>query len=58
MCLCSPEIYSKYFLNIKISNNQKVLVIPGITTPNNCGVSIPQLIEQIFGKIPTTMVFV
>ena len=57
MCLCSPEIYNKYYLNIKREDNEQMLTIPWIRFPRTKdGISIPQLVERIFGKIPTTMV--
>jgi len=59
MCLCTPEIYNKYYLNIKREDNEQILVIPWIRFPKTKdGISIPQLVERIFGKIPTTMVFI
>ena len=59
MCLCTPEIYNKYYLNIKKEDNEQILVIPWIRFPKTKdGISIPQLVERIFGKIPTTMVFI
>ena len=57
MCLCSPEVYNKYYLNIKMQNNERMLAIPWIKLSPKSGVSIPQLIERIFGNIPASMVF-
>ena len=58
MCLCSPEIYNKYYLNIKRLDNDNRLAVPWIRFLSKDGISIPQLVERIFGKIPTLMVFV
>jgi hypothetical protein len=59
MCLCTPEIYNKYYLNIKREDNEQMLAIPWIRfSRTKDGISIPQLVERIFGKIPTTMVFI
>lgn len=57
MCLCSPELYNKYYLNIKMPTNEQMLAIPWIKLSTQSGVAIPQLVEQIFGNIPTSMVF-
>jgi hypothetical protein len=57
MCLCSPEIYNKYYLNIQGPNNNCMLAIPWLRLSAKDGVAIPQLVERIFGKIPTSMVF-
>jgi hypothetical protein len=58
--LCSPEIYEKYYLNIQYitPRNDKTVVIPWKKIPQTRdGVAIPQLVERIFEKIPTTIVF-
>ncbi len=57
MCLCSPELYNKYYLNIKMPTNEQMLAIPWIKLSTQSGVAIPQLVEQIFGNIPASMVF-
>jgi len=58
MCLCSPEIYTKYYLNIRGYNNDQTLTIPWIRFPRTKdGIAIPQLVERILGKIPTVMSF-
>lgn len=57
ICLCSPEVYNKYYLNIKMPNNEQLLVIPWIKFSTKGGVAIPQLIERILGNIPASMVF-
>jgi len=58
MCLCSPEIYTKYYLNIRGDNNDQTLTIPWIRFPRTKdGIAIPQLVERILGKIPTAMTF-
>ena len=59
MCLCSPEIYTKYYLNIRGDNNDQTLTIPWIRFPRTKdGIAIPQLVERILGKIPTVMTFI
>lgn len=55
LCLCTPEIYNKYYLNIRYTepNNEQTLTIPWILFPRTKdGVAIPQLVKQILGKIP------
>jgi len=59
--VCSPELYEKYYLNIKYNTprNEETLVIPWKRFPRTKdGVAIPQLVERIFGKIPDLIVFV
>ena len=59
MCLCSPEIYTKYYLNIRGDNNDQTLTIPWIRFPRTKdGIAIPQLVERILGKIPSVMTFI
>ena len=58
--ICSPELYEKYYLNIKyiVPRNDETLVIPWKRFPRTKnGFAIPQLIEKILGKIPNKMVF-
>ena len=60
MSLCSPEIYNKYYLNIQYTRPQdgQTLAIPWIRFPRSKdGIAIPQLVQQILGKIPTKMTF-
>ena len=58
MCLCSPEIYNKYYLHIRGPNNDQTLTIPWIRFPRTKdGVAIPQLVQRILGKIPSMMTF-
>ncbi len=59
MCLCSPEIYNKYYLNIRGDNNDQTLTIPWIRFPRTKdGIAVPQLVQRILGKIPTMMSFI
>ena len=58
MCICSPEIYGKYYLNIRLPEATQTLAIPWIRFPRTKdGVSIPQLVQRILGKIPAMMIF-
>ena len=57
MCLCSPDLYNKYYLNIRVPINEQMLAIPWIKLSTKSGIAIPQLVEQIFGNIPASMVF-
>ena len=59
-CLCSPELYEKYYTNIHYNDNKKQnkWSIPWIRFPRTKdGISIPLLIERILGKIPDRMIF-
>jgi len=61
MCLCSPEIYNKYYLNMRYkgSNDEQTLILPWIRFPRTKdGITIPQLVQRILGKIPTVMTFI
>lgn len=57
---CEPEIYAQYDLHIQYGRprEDKMLVIPWKRFPRTKdGVSIPQLVERIFGRIPRVMMF-
>ena len=61
MCFCSYEMYNKYYLNIRYSNSENYthfLCIPWLRIHDqNNGVAIPQLVEDIFSRIPNVIVF-
>jgi hypothetical protein len=44
-------------LNIRVPINEQMLAIPWIKLSTKSGIAIPQLVEQIFGNIPASMVF-
>lgn len=57
--VCSPEVCAQYDLHIKYGTPRKeeTIVVPWKRFPRTRdGISIPQLIRQIFGRIPK-MVF-
>ena len=59
-CLCSPELYEKYYTNIHYNDNKKQneLSIPWIRFPRTKdGIAVPQLIERILGKVPVRIIF-
>ena len=59
LTVCSPEVCSQYDFHIKYGTPRKeeTIVIPWKRFPRTRdGISIPQLIRQIFGRIPK-MVF-
>jgi len=58
--VCNEEDYARYYLNIKykIPRKDETIVVPWTRFPRTKdGVSIPQLIERIFGRIPKVMMF-
>jgi hypothetical protein len=62
--ICNPEEFARYDLHIKFKRPRKdetieeTIAIPWIRFPRTKdGVSIPQLIERIFGRIPKVMMF-
>jgi hypothetical protein len=59
--VCNPEEYIRFDLHIKYKTPRQqddVLAIPWKRFPRTKdGVSIPQLIERIFGRIPKVMMF-
>ena len=62
--ICNPEECKRYNLHIKFKRPRtdetitETIAIPWIRFPRTKdGVSIPQLIEQIFGRIPKVMMF-
>jgi hypothetical protein len=60
LSVCSPEVSARYYLHIKYGTPRKedTIVIPWKRFPRTKdGISVPQLIEQIFGRIPTVMFF-
>ena len=57
---CEPEVNARYDLHIRYatSRTDEILVIPWKRFPRTKdGVSVPQLIERIFGRIPRVMLF-
>ena len=57
---CNPEEYTRYDLHIKYKTPRQddILVIPWKRFPRTKdGVSLPQLIERIFGRIPKIILF-
>ena len=57
---CEPEIYAQYDLHIEYGTSRKdeIIVIPWKRFPRTKdGVSVPQLIDRIFGRIPRVMRF-
>ena len=57
---CNAEDYMRYDLHIKYKTpkNHETTVIPWKRFPRTKdGISIPQLIERIFGRIPKVMMF-
>ena len=60
-CLCTPELYNKYYLNFTYadkSRNYNAISIPWIRFPRTKdGIAIPKLIEQIFGRMPQLILF-
>ena len=59
LTVCSPEVCAQYDLHIKYGTARKeeTIVVPWKRFPRTRdGISIPQLIRQIFGRIPK-MVF-
>jgi hypothetical protein len=57
---CEPEVSARYNLHIQYGRprDDDVLVIPWKRFPRTKdGVSVPQLIERIFGRIPRIMLF-
>jgi hypothetical protein len=61
LCFCNYELYNKYYLNIRYSNQvntSNFLCIPWLKfRETTIGVAIPQLIENIIGYIPNVIVF-
>ena len=61
ICLCSPELYSRYYLNMSYADKSRsynAISIPWLRFPRTKdGIAIPQLIEQIFGRIPKMILF-
>ena len=58
--VCNPEEYTRYDLHIKYKTPRQddVLVRPWKRFPRTKdGVSLPQLIEHIFGRIPKIILF-
>jgi hypothetical protein len=62
--ICNPEEFARYKLHIKFKKPrtdetiEETIAIPWIRFPRTKdGVSIPQLIERIFGRIPKVMMF-
>ena len=62
--ICNPEEFARYDLHIKFKRPRteetitETVAIPWIRFPRTKdGVSIPQLIERIFGRIPKVMMF-
>ena len=62
--ICNPEEFARYDLHIKFKRPRRdeiideTIAIPWIRFPRTKdGVSIPQLIERIFGRIPKVMMF-
>jgi hypothetical protein len=62
--ICNPEEFARYDLHIKFKRPRKdetieeTIAIPWIRFPRTKdGVSIPQLVERIFGRIPKVMMF-
>lgn len=59
--ICPPEEHSPYDLHIKFKTPRTdgMIAVPWIRFPRTKdGISIPQLIERIFGRIPKVMMFV
>lgn len=57
---CEPEVSARYNLHIRYGRprDDEILVIPWKRFPRTKdGVSVPQLIERIFGRIPRVMLF-
>ena len=57
---CEPEVSARYNLHIQYGRprDDEILVIPWKRFPRTKdGVSVPQLIERIFGRIPRVMLF-
>ena len=60
LTVCEPELYARYNNQIKYATQRKdeIIVIPWKRFPRTKdGVSVPQLVERIFGRIPN-MLFV
>ena len=58
LTVCEPEMYARYDMHIKYGTQRKdeIIVIPWKRFPRTKdGVSIPQLIERIFGRIPNML---
>jgi len=58
--VCNPEEYIRFDSHIKYKTPRKdeTPVIPWIRFPRTKdGVSVPQLVERIFGRIPKVMMF-
>jgi len=60
LTVCNPDVYEQYYLQTKYGTPKKdeTIIIPWKRICSNHGVAVPQLIERIFGKIPTVMFFV
>jgi len=60
IAICNPEEFSRFDLRIqfKTPRADDLIVIPWIRFPRTKdGVSVPQLIERVFGRIPKVMMF-
>ena len=62
ICFCSYDLYNKYYLNVKYSNNESgtenFLCIPWLRFSDGViGIAIPQLIENILVHVPNVIVF-
>lgn len=58
--ICNPEDRERFDLHIKLKTPRTdgLITIPWIRFPRTKdGVSVPQLIERIFGRIPKVMMF-